>query len=195
MKRKKNGGFFKCDLSSSLPRQGSHVGSCSERPWGPELSALQTPRAQLQVGSKMAASSAQGLQPPPVVAALQRLCRTSLALDSQDARLAELLAEGGKRALLEAAQRLVDEAAGAPNLSTKSCDGTPVTTRVAVRRRLPGGAKVARSGRQGQEVLVKHQFLRCFTGADLRTRVILQDPVQLTHGKTAAAIYAACARD
>ena len=101
--------------------------------------------------------------------------------------------EVAKETLLRGAQALVAEAGGRPMLSTKSCDGTPITVTHRSSHSQPSGKRVRVSGRQCQEFLVCNQFVRTnLGGADvMKTRAILGEPTPLLHGKTVPAILLA----
>lgn len=152
---------------------------------------LANPEASLL---KMASASGE----PRTSAAeeLQRLCHASGSFSKSDMRAAGRLCESGKEVLRNAAFEFLRDASGAAVLNSKSADGTPISVVVRSRRALPSGDVVARSGRQSSEFLIKNQFLRAFVpGQGCTTRVLLQEPVPLTHGKTALAIFSACGKD
>ena len=107
---------------------------------------------------------------------------------------APLACEVVKETLLRATQGLVEEAGGRPLLTSKSCDGTPIT--VAHRRvyHQPGGQNVRRTGRDCHEFLVANQFVRAELGGavGMKTKVLLSEPTPLLHGKTVPDILLAC---
>jgi hypothetical protein len=81
-------------------------------------------------------------------------------------------------------------------LTSKSADGTPITVVARTRHVLPSGQSVLRSGRTCEEYLVKNQFIRVvLSTGECCTRVLLQDPVALSHGKKADNIFQACSKD
>ena len=125
---------------------------------------------------------------------LNRLGRGSTFMSDYERKTeAPLACEVVKETLLRAARDLIEDAGGRPVLTSKSCDGTPIT--VAHRSTLvqPGGKRVKRSGRQGQEFLVANQFLRLdMGGAGMKTKVLLAEPTPLQHGKAVPAILLAC---
>ena len=136
------------------------------------------------------------LQPAALaIDTLQRLSKASGQLSKPDVRALERVCEIGKVVLQHAAQELVSSAANCPMLNSKSADGTPISVVLRHRRQLPSGAIVERSGRECKDFLIKNQFLRAYLPGGYTTRVVLQDPVTLTHGKSADAIFQACRKD
>ena len=104
--------------------------------------------------------------------------------------------EAARRTLRSAAQELVDDAAGLPILTSKSCDGTPMRVAWQASRALPSGKKLRTAGRCGVEFLVSNQFLKAqLPGDGWTTRVMLAEPIALKHWKSAPAIMAAAQRD
>ena len=128
------------------------------------------------------------------VDSIQRLSHASGSLTKAEMRATDRVAEVAKEVMLDAGSALVMLAAGRPMLSSKSADGTPVSVAVQQRRYLPSGSVVRRSGRHCVEYLVKNQFLRTHTDDGCATRVLLQDPQPLVHGKKCDAIFSACKR-
>eukprot|EP00974_Lingulodinium_polyedra_P068806 6663290-Lingulodinium_polyedra.AAC.1 len=142
------------------------------------------------------ASSAS--DPAGVAAArLHALSIPSSSLGVADVRALEIGCEAAKEVLKGALSDLVKEARGAPILTSKSCDGTPVQGRkVHASSQLPSGSRVKTSSKHTLEVLVKNQFARAvLPGGEVKTRVRLQDPVPLEHGKSVPCIAAACLKD
>ena len=127
--------------------------------------------------------------------ALLQKVAASGCLAKQDMRDAARACEVGKAVLRVAAAELVAAAHGAPILNSKSADGTPINVAVRYASVLPSGARVRRYGRAGEEFLVKNQFLRVHLPGTTMTRVLLQEPQPLSHGKSAAAIFQACKKD
>ena len=102
--------------------------------------------------------------------------------------------EAAKETLLRGARAFVEEAGHRPMMTSKSCDGTPITVSHRSARKQPGAAgKAVRSaGRSCEEFLVQHQFLRARLGADCwTTKVILAEPAPLHYGKSVPAILSA----
>ena len=131
-----------------------------------------------------------------VPAYIATLSRASGALSPNEANAIQKVAEVGKEVLGSAFQDLVIIVAGSPVLTSKSADGTPITVVKRVDATMPGGKKIRRTGRECHEFLVKNQFGRALMpdGKTL-TRVMLQDPLPLTHGKTSSAMFEACKKD
>ena len=92
--------------------------------------------------------------------AIQRLSPTSGALKGNEVMEVNRLVEASKLAMSDAARALVESAMGAPLLSMKSADGTPLRIARSSRSSQPSGSTIVRSGHEGAEVLVKNQFLR-----------------------------------
>ena len=102
--------------------------------------------------------------------------------------------EAVKEALFRGAQALVEEAGGRPMVTSKSCDGTPITVSHRTYHTQPGGKRIQRKMKSCHEFLVSNQFLRVDMGGavGMRTKVILTEPTPLLHGKTVPAILLAC---
>ena len=97
---------------------------------------------------------------------LGRFGQASRFLDHHDRKYELGVAcEVTKEVLLRGAHDLVREAKGRPMVTSKSCDGTPmsVTHRSSVRQ--PSGKKIRVAGRRCEEFLVQSQFVRCDMGA------------------------------
>ena len=94
------------------------------------------------------------------------------------------------------AKDLVEKAGGrAPILNSKSSDDIPMSI-VHGSSVKAGAKKVRRTGKAGVELLVKNQFLRALLPCgEWATRVLLQEPVSMTEGKSAAAISAVSFQD
>ena len=105
-----------------------------------------------------------------------------------------LVCEVVKETLLRAAQNLVQDSAGRPMVTSKSCDGTPITVSRTQAVTQPGGKRVRWTGKCGVEFLVANQFLRSDIGAAgaMKTAVLLAEPTHLEHCKNVPAILLAC---
>ena len=128
------------------------------------------------------------------IATLNSLCATTKTLNVQDTRDCDKFAECVKIMLRQSAESFVQNAAGAPLLTSKSADGTPLKVVVNHKTTLPSGRVVERGGKTGREFLLKNQFLRYYIAGEAKTCAILQDPICLDHGKSAGAIFAACSQ-
>ena len=127
---------------------------------------------------------------------IQTLSKASACLDSSQTWNVAVACEAGKEVLLRGAKKLVEDAAGAPVLSSKACDGTHICVAHRSSHRMPSGKKVRVSGRMGQEFLVKTQFLRShFVSDGWRTCVLLSEPTRMAHGKSANAVLQASLKD
>ena len=69
--------------------------------------------------------------------------------------------EAAKRALRAATKGMVEDAAGLPNLTSMSCDGTPMQTTFH-RQYCVGGRQFRSVWKASHELLVKSEFLRSF---------------------------------
>ena len=125
-----------------------------------------------------------------------RLAQPSACADPVQANEAAIMCEAAKEVMQREAAQLVQDAAGLPILSSKSCDGTPLVVVHRSLRFLPSGRAVRSQGKQGREFLVSNQFLRMFLpGQGTVTKAILGEAVPLTCGKKVPAILAASHRN
>ena len=91
------------------------------------------------------------------------------------------------------ADRLVRESGNKALLYSYSADGTPITTKEKVVKRLTGKSKVRRVGSSTREFLVQQGFVRCLDYNEApQTVALLQDPTPLK-GKDTWSLFA-CAR-
>ena len=99
-----------------------------------------------------------------------------------------------KETLLRSVQALIDEAGGRPLLTSKSCDGTPLTVTHRTTHTLPNGKRIKKTGKMCQEFLVTSQFVRADMGGSegMKTKVLLAEPTPLQHGKSVPNILLAC---
>ena len=126
---------------------------------------------------------------------LQRLGKASAFLNDAERQYdAPVACEVFKETLLRGTRALIGDAAGRPLLTSKSCDGTPLTVAHRSVHQLPGGRKVRKTAKQGCEFLVANQFVRADLGGDIgmKTKVLLGEPTPLMHGKTVPSILLAC---
>ena len=139
------------------------------------------------------ASSTMSTDEEVAIDIIGRMGRASGFLnDEERKRELPIACAAAKETLLRGAQRLVHEAAGRPILTSKSCDGTPITIVHRSTVHQPGGKAVRSHGRECKEFLVQNQFLRVDMGLDgWQTKVLLSEPTPLTHGKSVPAILAA----
>jgi hypothetical protein len=126
---------------------------------------------------------------------IQSLSRCSGALQKHEERSIYKLAEVCKVTLRSAANDVVTAAHGLPLLSSHSADSTPTALATRLRACIPDGPTSVRRGRQGVEFLVRNQFIRCLRhdGSTI-DRAIVDDPVHLSEGKSAPAIFELCLR-
>lgn len=129
------------------------------------------------------------------VAALEALAQPSACLDRSGRRALARANEAGKEVLLSSFKAFQVKAAGLPMLTTKSCDGTPLTCVAQWHGKLPSGQRLMVAGKQAGEYLVKNQFARVLLPEGHATKVLLQEPVPLLHGKGVDAIWTACSKD
>ena len=112
-------------------------------------------------------------------------------LSRDDLKALDIGCEVTKEVLRRRVVDLVEDAAGLPILSSKSCDGTPMNVAHWSSRHLPSGKKIRTRGREGREFLVSNQFMRCFLPDDsTRIAVLMAEAVPLKT-KSAAAILSA----
>ena len=126
-----------------------------------------------------------------------RLGRASGFLDRDESRTElKLGCEVAKETLSRGVQSLVEPAGQRPMLTSKSCDGTPITIVHRETRYQPSGRAVRSEGNQCVEFLVQNQFVRCQLGPnDWHTKILLSEPTPLWRGKAIPAILAAARRD
>ena len=130
------------------------------------------------------------------IAFIEGCAKASGALSTSHVRDLDRLSEVGKFFTRKSATNLIQELDGAPALTSKSADGTPISVVSRTTHVGPSGRKVVRTGRATEEFLVKHQFVRgVLPTGDSRSVVMLQDPIPLTHGNTVAALVSACQKD
>eukprot|EP00974_Lingulodinium_polyedra_P029062 2801159-Lingulodinium_polyedra.AAC.1 len=92
-------------------------------------------------------------------------------------------------------QRLLYANRGRAILSSKSCDGTPMSVIQREASQLPSGAWVRTRGRAAHEFLVKLQFVRALGPHEHQSCVVMEEAVALQYGKSARAIAAVCLKD
>ena len=133
--------------------------------------------------------------PPNVAQEIARFAQVVLKTDRQDGRRMACLCEAGKHVMEMEISRLVIAAAGAPCLMTYSSDCTPISSKLRTKRKMADHATVTREGQQEHELLVQHAFYRYIDHMGVaHTAVLLRDPLPLTHGKGAWALFS-CAAD
>ena len=117
--------------------------------------------------------------------------RTCHSLDIHESEHAARLCESGKQLLRQQAGALVNSAGMAPILMHYSADGTRLGARD--RRSIEvGGKKTKRQGERSDEYLVQHMFYRFIDPfGKAQTVAVLRDPLPLTKGTTAEAIFSA----
>jgi len=87
------------------------------------------------------------------------------------------------------AKQLVSGAAGAPVLISYSSDGTPISTRKRATATSSSDVSVTRTGKTTEELLVQHACVRYLDSRGVaHSRVVLQEPLPLTNGKSAWAL-------
>ena len=129
--------------------------------------------------------------PHAVIEKLKALTKPGAALNPKDRWEIDIVCEAAKVVLLHGVQELVSDANRAPILSSKSCDGTPMSLVHRDKRVLPSGRAVRSSGHQGVEWLVQNQFVRAqLPHGEWVTRILLSDPCILQYGKACQAILA-----
>ena len=100
--------------------------------------------------------------------------------------------EVGKAFMKSKMRDLINQANGAPVLLHYSSDGTPLSTKhnVRVGSSSAKGFVAQRHGRSTEEYLVQHAFARRLDASgQAHTVALLRDPLPLTHGKGAWAMF------
>ena len=127
--------------------------------------------------------------------AIKHWSQASGSLSAKELSSVASTCEACKEVLHCAVVDLIKASAGRPILNSKSADGTPCSVRVRTQASRPSGSKVTRSGKHSVELLVKNQFLRCYINGKPLTKVLLQEPMPLDHGKPCPAQFEACRKD
>jgi len=114
-------------------------------------------------------------------------------LNSDDTRKLSRLCELIKQKLQDKARQFVKDSNGAPILCHYSSDGTPLSTKRFVAATLASsGRRVRRVGAETVEYLVQYAALRRVENdGSVQSTMVLRDPLPLTEGKTALALYSA----
>ena len=142
------------------------------------------------VGAMPPASS--GLSAPDVESLVKRFAQTCHATSVQEGRDMARLCEIAKAFLRQRAIDFIESTAGSPVLHHYSCDGTPLSTKLRINTDGSKGISVQAEGRHTEEFLVQHCFYRAADVlGNVRTTVMIRDPLPLTKGKTSASIFAA----
>ena len=127
---------------------------------------------------------------------IEGLAKASKALSRGEQHSVSKAAEISKAVLAASLRQLLDLAGDCPVLKSVSFDGTPIKVRNTTARLLDSGDTMKRSGYASHEFLVMLCFVRFFDAlGECHTRVFTRDPMPLTHGKTAPAIFAAVTRE
>ena len=122
----------------------------------------------------------------------RRYAESSLSTSPLDAKHMPRLCELGKAYLQQKARELVANAAQAPVLSHYSADGTPLSTKRKVNASMKKGFSVKRYGRETEEFLVQHGYIRTVDAfGHASTVALLREPLPMTNGKGALATFSA----
>ena len=133
--------------------------------------------------------TSSGSQATDIAAQLRQYGKVCASISRDEADIAARLCEVGKAFLQAKARSLVASANGQPILVHFSSDGTPISTKKQVKGTSPAYS-ASRQGRDTEEYQVQHVFYRTLDSAGQPSTVALvRDPVPLTHGKSALAIY------
>jgi len=125
----------------------------------------------------------------PAIEKLANLTKPGNALTPQERWETDIACESAKEALAFGVQELVFDANRSPMMTSKSCDGTPMSLVHRSQQKLPSGKKVRSQGKQGVEWLVQNQFFRTqLATGEWVTRVLLSEPCMLKYGKACEAI-------
>lgn len=135
--------------------------------------------------------SGTGADQPQVSQLIRKYASQCQRLLRSDMRILARLCESGMHFLGIKARQLVAAAGGAPVLISYSSDGTPVSTKKRATAKSSSDVQVSRTGRTTDEYLVEHAFVRYVdAGGQHHSTVVLKDPLPLTNGKSAWALYA-----
>lgn len=138
-------------------------------------------------------TSAGSVDPPAsALSHLRLFASPGVGSTHLDVRLLRRLCESIKYFLKAKGEALVRDAAGSPVLMSYSFDGTPLSVKTRMTAEWEKGAKVAITGRATSEYLVQHMYYRTYgsTGR-ARTCLVIRDPLPLTSGKSAWALWSA----
>jgi hypothetical protein len=136
-------------------------------------------------------SGSAGSQQLDVVGLVRGYSRPSAAIEGNPKFIAKFL-EVCKAYLRQKAKELVLEAKGAPILVHYSSDGTPLSTKRTITAGQGQDYTVRRQGRDTEEFLVQHTFVRFLDGLGRhRTAMVLREPLPLTEGKSGLALFSA----
>ena len=128
----------------------------------------------------MAPSSASS-RPSPGAGVISRLGLASGFLEKNEERDLAVACEALKEVLSRRVRCIVRDNLGLPMLSSKSCDGTPLSVACSFRTSLPSGKTITTKGRKGCEFLVCNQFVRCkLPTGEWSTSVLLAEPIPLS---------------
>ena len=107
------------------------------------------------------------------------------------------VAEAGKLLMQKKAQELVLEVGGGPMLQSYASDGTPVQYKHKHVAQISKSFKKVRTYGGSAELLVQTCYYRAHNLVDGKSKdvVVVQDPLPLTNGKTALALFAARLKD
>ena len=134
---------------------------------------------------------ASGSHEVDITALVKRYGKACLNTSRSEAVLVARLCEVGKALLQEKARTLVANAGSSPILVHFSSDGTPISAK----KQFKGSSskvEVVRQGRDTEEYQVQHVFYRTLDAEGVPvTTTVLRDPLPLTSGKTALAMYSA----
>ena len=136
-------------------------------------------------------SGSAGSQQLDVVGLVRRYSHPSAAIEDNPKFTAKFL-EVCKAHLRQKARELVLEANNAPILVHYSSDGTPLSTKRTITAGQGQAYTVHRQGRDTEEFLVQHSFVRFLDGlGQHRTAMVLREPLPLTEGKSGLALFSA----
>ena len=123
---------------------------------------------------------------------VKQLCKASLTHHPAFMLRSQKICEIGKMLLKMKAQRLVNNAGSMPLLRSYASDGTPLSTKTVVTKKVKDVPSVKRTAKGSSEYLVQTCYYRYYDMlGQHHTSVAIRDPLPLTNGKTAQALFAA----
>ena len=128
----------------------------------------------------------------PVVSLIRKYAGPCQVANKFEFRLLARVGEVVKHFLKRKAAAVISAAANSPILVSYSSDGTPLAAKRRYTAKVNEHISAQRSGMGTDEYLVQHAFYRYYDSQGLpHTAIVLRDPLPLTQGKTAMAIFSA----
>lgn len=131
----------------------------------------------------------------PGVLHIHGLRKASQCFQKEGSKELAIACEAAKETLEQQYITLLHQHQGRPKLSSKSCDGTPMSVFQREASQLPSGAWVRTRGRAAPAFLVTLQFVRALHQEGHDTRVVMGEAVPLQYGKKTRTIAVVCLND